>query len=54
MLEGAKPLGAGAATIAFAEASVGIGNAFCALIQSVARNPSAKPVLGHSCYSKRP
>jgi len=40
MLEGAKLIGAGAATIALAGAAVGIGNVFSSLIHSVARNPS--------------
>ncbi|KAM4100372.1 hypothetical protein ACB094_05G063200 [Castanea mollissima] len=40
MLEGAKSMGAGAATIASAGAAVGIGNVFSSLIHSVARNPS--------------
>jgi F-type H+-transporting ATPase subunit c len=40
MLEGAKSIGAGAATIALAGAAVGIGNVFSSLIHSVARNPS--------------
>nr|WFQ81698.1 ATP synthase F0 subunit c [Coptis chinensis] len=39
MLEGAKSIGAGAATIASAGAAVGIG-IFSSLIHSVARNPS--------------
>jgi F-type H+-transporting ATPase subunit c len=33
-------MGAGAATIASAEAAVGIGNVFSSLIHSVARNPT--------------
>nr|WFQ81693.1 ATP synthase F0 subunit c [Coptis chinensis] len=40
MLEGAKSIGAGAATIASAGAAVGIGNVLSSLIHSVARNPS--------------
>jgi F0F1-type ATP synthase membrane subunit c/vacuolar-type H+-ATPase subunit K len=36
MLEGAKSIGAGAATIASAGAAVGIGNVFSSLIHSVA------------------
>jgi F0F1-type ATP synthase membrane subunit c/vacuolar-type H+-ATPase subunit K len=40
MLEGAKSIGAGAATIASAGAAIGIGNVFSSLIHSVARNPS--------------
>ena len=47
MLEGAKSIGAGAATIASAGAAVGIGNVFSSLINSVARNPSlAKQLFG--------
>ncbi|KAL0391400.1 UNVERIFIED_CONTAM: ATP synthase subunit, mitochondrial [Sesamum latifolium] len=47
MLEGAKLIGAGAATIALAGAAVGIGNVFSSLIHSVARNPSlAKQLFG--------
>ena len=38
MLEGAKLIGAGAATIALAGAAIGIGNVFSSLIHSVARN----------------
>jgi len=37
MLEGAKLIGAGAATIALAGAAIGIGNVFSSLIHSVAR-----------------
>ena len=40
MLEGAKSIGAGAATIALAGAAVGIGNVLSSSIHSVARNPS--------------
>ena len=48
MLEGAKSMGAGAATIASAGAAVGIGNVFSSLIHSVARNPSlAKQLFGY-------
>ncbi|KAL0386700.1 UNVERIFIED_CONTAM: ATP synthase subunit, mitochondrial [Sesamum latifolium] len=48
MLEGAKLIGAGAATIALAGAAVGIGNVFSSLIHSVARNPSlAKQLFGY-------
>ena len=39
MLEGAKSIGAGAATIASAGAAVGIGNVLSSSIHSVARNP---------------
>ncbi|KAK6646372.1 hypothetical protein SEVIR_J003603v4 [Setaria viridis] len=38
MLEGAKSIGAGAATIALAGAAVGIGNVLSSSIHSVARN----------------
>ncbi|KAK8516980.1 hypothetical protein V6N13_092270 [Hibiscus sabdariffa] len=49
MLEGAKSMGAGAATIASAGAAVGIGNVFSSLIHSVARNPSlAKQLFGYA------
>nr|WHW96530.1 ATP synthase F0 subunit 9 [Aneura pinguis]WHW96572.1 ATP synthase F0 subunit 9 [Aneura pinguis]WHW96614.1 ATP synthase F0 subunit 9 [Aneura pinguis]WHW96656.1 ATP synthase F0 subunit 9 [Aneura pinguis]WHW96698.1 ATP synthase F0 subunit 9 [Aneura pinguis] len=49
MLEGAKLIGAGAATIASAGAAVGIGNVFSSLIHSVARNPSlAKQSFGYA------
>jgi hypothetical protein len=48
MLEGAKLIGAGCATIALAGAAVGIGNVFSSLIHSVARNPSlAKQLFGY-------
>ena len=45
MLEGAKLIGAGAATIALAGAAVGIGNFFSSLIQSVARNTSLRVIF---------
>ena len=49
MLEGAKLIGAGAATIASAGAAVGIGNVFSSLIHGVARNPSlAKQSFGYA------
>ena len=49
MLEGAKSIGAGAATIASAGAAVGIGNVFSSLIHGVARNPSlAKQSFGYA------
>eukprot|EP00252_Welwitschia_mirabilis_P020539 TRINITY_DN505_c0_g2_i1.p2 TRINITY_DN505_c0_g2~~TRINITY_DN505_c0_g2_i1.p2 ORF type:complete len:107 (+),score=4.21 TRINITY_DN505_c0_g2_i1:1221-1541(+) len=49
MLEGAKLIGAGAATIALAGAAVGIGNVFSSLIHGVARNPSlAKQLFGYA------
>ncbi|PHT41041.1 ATP synthase subunit 9, mitochondrial [Capsicum baccatum] len=40
MLEGAKSMGAGAATIASVGAAIGIGNVLSSSIHSVARNPS--------------
>ncbi|KAL1339863.1 hypothetical protein AAHE18_U071900 [Arachis hypogaea] len=49
MLEGAKSMGAGAATIASAGAAVGIRNVFSSLIHSVTRNPSlAKQLFGYA------
>nr|DAZ87101.1 TPA_asm: ATPase subunit 9 [Cuscuta europaea] len=49
MLEGAKSMGAGAATIASAGAAVGIGNVLSSSIHSVARNPSlAKQLFGYA------
>jgi len=49
MLEGAKSIGAGAATIALAGAAVGIGNVLSSSIHSVARNPSlAKQLFGYA------
>nr|ULQ69234.1 ATP synthase F0 subunit 9 [Ecdeiocolea monostachya] len=49
MFEGAKLIGAGAATIALMGAAVGIGNVFSALIHAVARNPSlAKQLFGYA------
>ncbi|KAK8704902.1 hypothetical protein V6N13_048514 [Hibiscus sabdariffa] len=49
MLEGAKSMGAGTATIALVGAAVGIGNVFSSLIHSVARNPSlAKQLFGYA------
>nr|QXU75678.1 Atp9 [Hoya lithophytica] len=49
MLEGAKSIGAGAATIALAGAAVGIGNVLSSSINSVARNPSlAKQLFGYA------
>ena len=38
----AKMIGAGLAVIALAGVGVGIGNIFAALVNSVARNPSAR------------
>ncbi|XP_047329562.1 ATP synthase subunit 9, mitochondrial-like [Impatiens glandulifera] len=49
MLEGAKSIGVGAATIASAGADVGIGNVLSYSIHSVARNPSlAKQLFGYA------
>nr|UHM24627.1 ATP synthase F0 subunit 9 [Alkekengi officinarum var. franchetii]WIV69131.1 ATP synthase subunit 9 [Withania somnifera] len=49
MLEGAKSMGAGAATIASAGAAIGIGNVLSSSIHSVARNPSlAKQLFGYA------
>lgn len=45
MLEGAKSMGARAATIASAGAAVGIGKIFSSLIHSVARSPELDPKL---------
>ena len=45
MLESAKLIGAGLATISLAGAGLGIGIVFGALITSVARNPSIKQQL---------
>lgn len=44
MLDGAKLIGAGCATIALAGAGAGIGIVFGSLINSVARNPSLSKV----------
>ncbi len=41
-LASAKQVGAGLAVIALAGVGVGIGNIFAALVNSVARNPSAR------------
>ncbi|KAI5420316.1 ATPase complex subunit 9 [Lathyrus oleraceus] len=49
MLEGAKSIGVGAATIASARGAVDIGNVFSLLIHSVARNPSLeKHLIGYA------
>lgn len=49
MLEGAKLIGAGCATIALAGAGAGIGVVFGSLINSVARNPSlTKQLFGYA------
>jgi F-type H+-transporting ATPase subunit c len=45
MLESAKLVGAGLATIGVAGAGAGIGIVFAALINGVARNPSLKQQL---------
>lgn len=45
MLESAKVIGAGLATIGLAGAGVGVGTVFAALVQSTARNPSLKQQL---------
>lgn len=48
MLQGAKSMGAGAATIALAGAAGGIENVFSSLIHSMAPNPSlAKQLFGY-------
>lgn len=49
MLEGAKLVAAGVATIALAGSAVGIGSIFASLIDAVARNPSlAKQLFGYA------
>nr|YP_010439834.1 ATPase subunit 9 [Ophioglossum vulgatum]UTD44880.1 ATPase subunit 9 [Ophioglossum vulgatum] len=49
MPEGAKPIGAGAATMALAGAAVGIGHVSSSSITFVARNPSlAKQSFGYA------
>ena len=45
MLDGAKLIGAGLATIALAGAAIGVGLIFAALIQGTSRNPSIKNEL---------
>lgn len=45
MLESAKLLGAGLATIGLAGAGVGVGIVFAALVTATARNPSLKQQL---------
>ena len=45
MLEAAKLIGAGAATIGVAGSGAGIGTVFGALVQGYARNPSLKQQL---------
>ncbi len=44
MLDGAKLIGAGCATIALAGAGAGIGIVFGSLINSVARNPLTEAI----------
>jgi F0F1-type ATP synthase membrane subunit c/vacuolar-type H+-ATPase subunit K len=41
----AKAIGAGIAVIALAGVGIGIGNIFSALVNSVARNPSARDAV---------
>lgn len=49
LLEAAKLLGAGLATISLAGSGVGIGIVFSALISAVARNPSiTKQLFGYT------
>lgn len=49
MVDGAKLIGAGCATIALAGAGAGIGIVFGSLINSVARNPSlTKQLFGYA------
>lgn len=45
MLESAKLLGAGLATIGLTGAGVGVGTVFAALVNATARNPSLKQQL---------
>jgi len=45
IMEGAKLIGAGAATISLAGAGVGIGTVFGSLISGVSRNPSLEQTL---------
>jgi F-type H+-transporting ATPase subunit c len=45
MLESAKLIGAGLATIGSGGAGVGVGSVFAALVQATARNPSLKQQL---------
>ena len=40
--EAAKLIGAGLAVVALAGVGIGIGNIFAALVNSIARNPSAR------------
>jgi F-type H+-transporting ATPase subunit c len=43
--EAAKAIGAGIAVIALAGVGIGIGNIFSSLVNSVARNPSARDAV---------
>jgi len=45
MLESAKLIGAGLATIGLVGAGVGVGSIFAALVTAMARNPSLKQQL---------
>jgi len=45
MLESAKLIGAGLATIGLTGAGVGVGSVFAALVQATSRNPSLKQQL---------
>ena len=45
LLEAAKVIGAGSATIGVVGAGVGIGSVFAALVLGIARNPSLKDEL---------
>jgi len=46
MLQAAKYIGSGLATIGLAGAGVGIGVVFSGLITATARNPALRPCLG--------
>ena len=46
MLQAAKYIGSGLATIGLAGAGVGIGVVFSGLITATARNPALRPFLG--------
>ena len=45
MLESAKLIGAGLATIGLTGAGIGVGTVFAALVQGTARNPALKQQL---------
>jgi F0F1-type ATP synthase membrane subunit c/vacuolar-type H+-ATPase subunit K len=45
MIQGAKIIGSGLATIGLAGAGVGIGLVFGSLIEATARNPSLRPKI---------